>query len=290
MTGCPARASVCSVHPPGAPNAGIASLPEGWDQSQGGTELLSASGQVREPCAAGPGRFGGGGGAKGEKGAAPGSAGGKRSLVWHRRARWKPQASRELGPASRTRNRRGSAVLGVSQVATWLRQWHLPPPHMHTRTHRPVGLGYLRPRRPGGGALLARHPKPKLLALPPPRQATAAATAGGATSTRVSEPFPPLRLNHVPTGVAETHLLSPPPLLCTLCLPCPADAGCAQSPPPLLLRQIQHEAPPTSLSHKHPAGPLYPYLTRWRPELTRSREVLLTVFDSQMRKPRPPGK
>lgn len=161
----------------------------------------------------------------------------------------------------------------------------------HTCTHAHTALwdlGICAPSGQEAGRSWPRTPKQKLLALPPPRQVTAASTAGGATSTRVSEPLPPLRLNHVPAGVAETHLLSPSPLLCTLCLPCPADAGYAQSPPPLLPRQIQREAPPTSLS-QHPAGPLYPYLTRWRLELTRSREVLLTVFDSQMRKPRPPG-
>ncbi|XP_059264035.1 tubulin alpha chain-like [Mustela nigripes] len=79
---------------------------------------------------------------------------------------------------------------------------------------------------------------------PPPPAATA--TACGASSTRESEPLPPLRLEHVPAEVTETHLLSLLPLLCTLCLPCLADAVCSQSPPPPLLRQIQHEAPPTS--------------------------------------------
>lgn len=57
---------------------------------------------------------------EGEKGAAPGSmAGNQAPVIWDPRARWKPEAFRELGQASRMRNGSGAAAPGVAQAATW---------------------------------------------------------------------------------------------------------------------------------------------------------------------------
>ena len=83
---------------------------------------------------------------EGEEGAAPGSiAGSQASVIWDPRPRWKPEAFRELGQASRMRNRSGAAALGVAQVATWPQTLRFPPSP---------------PRRTGGTAHLTRAGAP----------------------------------------------------------------------------------------------------------------------------------
>lgn len=156
---------------------------------------------------------------EGEKGAAPGSmAGNQAPVIWDPRARGKPEASRELGQASRTRNRSGAAALGVAQAATWPQTSRFPPSPPRW-TGGTAHLTRAEPGSPGRGAGSlgsALHCRPQ----------HAAAAPGASFASPCPQVYLSLRLllglNLFPLDSA-THLLLPPPLpslpLCTLSLP-----------------------------------------------------------------------
>ncbi|XP_058388072.1 P2X purinoceptor 6 isoform X2 [Diceros bicornis minor] len=83
----------------------------------------------------------------------------------------------------------------------------------------------------------------------------------------VPEPSPPLWPESVPTGLAATHLLSPPPPLCVLRLPRPPALPACWARP-RTVRQIQHWALPRGHTNAQPTLPI-PHTVK-----TRAHQVL----------------
>lgn len=189
---------------------------------------------------------------EGEKGAAPGSmAGNQAPVIWDPRARGKPEASRELGQASRTRNRSGAAALGVAQAATWPQTSRFPPSPPRW-TGGTAHLTRAEPGSPGRGAGSlgsALHCRPQ-------HAAAAPGASFASPCPQVPEPSPPPGPESVSAGLCD------PPTVATAAAVAaalhaepapPAGEVSAQSPPQPPGRQTQHRAPPRC--HKHPGSP-----------------------------------